>query len=80
MRHPEYDISRGANQTQFVINDIAAVIVEDVDKDIFDRHRIYPACLPRQQLTEDESSAIHSGWSAPPPLQYLWRFAPPYLP
>ena len=80
MRHPQYNISRGAGQTQFVINDIAAVIVEDMNKDFFDNYSIYPACLPKQGLAKEDSSVIHSGWSAPPPVQYLWRFAPPYLP
>ena len=30
-------------------------------------------------MDEDENSAIHSGWSTPPPVEYLWTFAPPYL-
>ena len=79
-RHPEYDISRGTGNTQYVINDIAAIIVEDdVYQDIFERNQIYPACLPLGQTSSFGIPAVHSGWSTPPSLKFLFEFAPPYV-
>ena len=28
----------------------------------------------------NEKNAIHSGWSKPPPIEYLWKYAPLYVP
>ena len=47
-RHPHYEIvrSRNGDQTQYVINDIAVIIVEAVDQRYFAKNQVYPACLP----------------------------------
>ena len=77
-RHPEFGISRGNNKTQFVINDIATIHVTPVDRSIFDENKIYPGCLPRSRLSKQ--SAIHAGWSTPPPPSYLQDNAPYHVP
>ena len=41
-------------------------------------HNINPACLPTQPLS-DTTFAVHSGWSTPPPLEYVTNNAQPYL-
>ena len=40
-------------------------------------HKIYPACLPTQPLTS--TSGVHSGWSTPPPKEYVETNVPLYL-
>ena len=40
-------------------------------------HKIYPACLPTQAMTA--TNGIHSGWSTPPPRDYVESFVPAYL-
>ena len=80
-KHPNYAISRGAGNTQFVTNDIAAIIVDDdVYQHLFERNQIYPACLPTSRRKSSFGSpSVHSGWSTPPSLQFLFEFAPPYV-
>ena len=76
--HPRYKISRGEENSQFVANDIATIHVSD---DNFEQqsqtHNINPACLPSNSpLTA--TAAVHSGWSKPPPLDYVTTNAPHY--
>ena len=40
-------------------------------------HKIYPACLPTKPLTA--TSGIHSGWSTPPPREFVETYVPLYL-
>ena len=78
IRHPDFDISRGELNSQFLANDIAVFHVRD---DEFERlariYKIYPACLPSNQLTP--GTGIHSGWSKPPPLEFIMTNVPQYL-
>ena len=49
-RHPDFNISRGANMTQYVINDIATIhLDEEVGQEEFIKNNINPACLPIKQ-------------------------------
>ena len=41
-------------------------------------HNIYPACLPSPSNNVLNTTAVHSGWSKPPPLDYVTTNAPPY--
>ena len=63
------------NRTQFVINDIAVIHVEDMGEEVFDENQIYPACLPTSGPVQNGTKATHSGWSNPPPREYLQNFA-----
>ena len=49
--HPDYEIRKVNDRTQYVIHDIAAIIVNDVGQDIFEKNKIYPACLPLGMFT-----------------------------
>ena len=77
--HPEFNISRGEMNSQFVAGDIAVLKVEDRNFEVQSRtHNIFPACLPsNNQLT---TTAVHSGWSRPPPLDYVTNYVSPHLP
>ena len=61
------------------INDIATIHVPNVDRNIFEENQIYPGCLPKLN-TNQQSRAIHAGWSSPPPLKYLQENAPFHFP
>ena len=61
-----------------MINDIATIHVSPVDRNIFNQNKIYPGCLPRSGVRQ--GSAIHAGWSTPPPLSYLQDNAPYHVP
>ena len=77
IRHPDYDISRGELNSQFVANDIAVFHVEDEGfESLSATHKIYPACLPSQQLTS--TSGVHSGWAKPPPRELVTSTVPLY--
>ena len=71
--HPDFNISRGELNSQFVASDIATIHVSDENFEVQSRtHNINPACLPTQPLSEsDPVSAVHSGWSRPPQLDYV---------
>ena len=76
--HPDFNISRGELNSQFVADDIATIHVSD---DNFEQqsqtHNIFPTCLPSHSpLTA--TTAIHSGWSKPPPRKYLTANFPIY--
>ena len=49
-----------------------------MDEYLFVKHQLYPACLPLEE--SNNYDAIHSGWSTPPPIEYLWKYAPLYVP
>ena len=76
--HPEFNISRGEENSQFVANDISVIQVDDRNFGILSRiHKINPACLPtHNNLTG--TTAIHSGWSKPPPKDYVTTVVPQY--
>ena len=76
--HPEFNISRGKENSQFVASDISVIQVDDRNFEAqSSTHKIYPACLPSNNpLTA--TRAIHSGWSKPPPLDYVTENAPHY--
>ena len=78
-RHPEFYISRGEQNSQFVANDIAVLHVRSntfgIDSVV---KRIYPACLPT--LEQDNSKKVHSGWSLPPPMDFVVENVPLYIP
>ena len=76
--HPYFNISRGEQNSQFVANDIATIHVSDDNFEEQSRtHNINPACLPTRPLS-DTTSVVHSGWSTPPPLEYVINNAPEY--
>ena len=53
-RHPEYDISRGKENSQFVVADIAVIHVRDENfEKTSDKYQIYPACLPSNQSVRE---------------------------
>ena len=77
--HPDFNISRGELNSQFVASDIAVIKVEDRDFEAQSRtHKIYPACLPSPSKNHLNTTAVHSGWSKPPPLEYVTNNAPAY--
>ena len=78
IRHPDFSISRGEQNSQFVAADIAVIKVRDERfESLSATHKISPACLPTHQLTSTEG--VHSGWSKPPPLDYVVNNVPAYL-
>lgn len=79
VRHPDYNISRGEENSQFVVSDLAVLHVRDENfEKLSTKHQIYPACLPtNQQLSS--TSAIHAGWSTSPPLDFVSTNVPAYL-
>ena len=78
--HPDYQISRGSARSQYVKADIATIHVGDVDPEIFDdKNKLFPACLPTSNNT-DRGFAIQSGWSTPPPREFLENNIPNYIP
>ena len=77
--HPEFNISRGEKNSQFVASDISIIKVEDRDFQTQSRtHKIYPACLPSASNNPLTTTAVHSGWSKPPPLDYVTNNAHHY--
>ena len=75
--HPDFNISRGSANTNYVIADIATIHVEHVDEEIFEDNKLYPACLPKKQELRqtDDMRVVHAGWSSPPPLSYLTSYS-----
>ena len=76
--HPNYSISRGELNSQFVANDLAVFFVEDEQlKQSADK--IVPVCLPSSEH-QSPTTAVHSGWSAPAPKDFLNKSLPLYEP
>ena len=82
--HPDFSISRGEQNSQFVADDIATIHVNDENfEQQSQTYKIYPACLPSNEPLSNVG--IHSGWSKPPPpglcdnqcsyvSRFLWEF------
>ena len=77
-RHPDYTISRNEANSQFVANDLAVFFVDDAELN-HSRDKIVPICLPSSNHGSP-TYGIHSGWSAPPPLEFLEENLPDYVP
>ena len=74
--HPDYNITRGVNNSQYVIADVATVKVsEDISEE--ETTRLTPVCLPQAHTS---SFGVHAGWSTPPPLQFIQEELPPFEP
>ena len=79
VRHPDFDISRGEQKSQFLVNDIAVIHVDDHKfESLSSTHNIYPACLPTPHL--NPTRGVHSGWSTPPSREFVEDNVPAYLP
>ena len=76
--HPDYNINRGVNNSQFVVADIAAIKVDEVlsEEEI---SRLTPICLPQSQ-DFNSSYAVHAGWSTPPPIKFVREELPLHEP
>ena len=77
-RHPDYAISRGDGNSQFVANDLAVFFVYDEELKKSE-DGIVPICLPENN-DRSQTNAVHSGWSSPPPLKFLNQSLPLYVP
>ena len=75
--HPNYSISRGELNSQFVANDLAVFIVDDKEL-MQSEDKIVPICLPSSK-NQPPTIAIHSGWSSPPPVEFLEQNLPDYV-
>ena len=75
-RHPKYTISRGELNSQFVANDLAVFFVDDEELKQSDAD-IVPICLPSNGH-QSPTIAVHSGWSYPPPIDFLNQNLPAY--
>ena len=77
-RHPDFNISRGNNTSQYVENDVAAIFVDDeILKNVTVSSKINPACLPSAKTyPTNNQKGVHAGWSYPPSGQRLahWKF------
>ena len=63
---------------QFVASDISVIQVDDINFEAQSRtHNICPACLPSHS-PPTATTAIHSGWSKPPPMDYVTAATPQY--
>ena len=69
IRHPDYEIVRGEESSQYVSADLAVFMVDDTKLTYPAYRGIYPACLPKS--ANQLENGIHSGWSAPPPADFL---------
>ena len=52
-----------------------------MSEETFEENRLYPGCISRF-IEDDESTEnfkVHSGWSTPPSVSYLQKYAPLYL-
>ena len=78
IKHPNYTISRGEQNSQFVANDLAVFIVDDEELKNY-KDRVVPICLPSGNHSSP-TNAIHAGWSSPPPLEFLNATLPNYVP
>jgi len=75
IRHPNFDTKTegpGAG------SDIAVFKVQDVYLKMSETSRIYPACLP--PIDRQPKTGVHSGWTQPPPREFLQERAEGYIP
>ena len=65
--HPDYNITRGVNNSQYVIADVATFKVrEDLSEE--QTSLLTPVCLPQAHTS---TFGVHAGWSSPPPDNFL---------
>ena len=77
-RHPNFDTSSGAGPGAG--SDIAVFKVNDQYLTSDRYSLINPTCLPPSSANLDVGmTVVHSGWSRPPPLEFLKEFASPYI-
>ena len=60
-------------------SDIAVFKVNDASLQNPRKLKIYPACLPPKDRNPP-TEGVHSGWSKPPPLHFLERYGPGFIP
>ena len=83
--HPGYDITRGVNNSQYVVNDIATLHFEE-NLSESKVSQLIPVCLPEPQKSESKfnknkkSFSLHAGWSAPPPPRLIETQYQAFLP
>ena len=71
IRHPDYQIVRGEENSQYVSADLAVFKVDDNQlRRIKQKDKVYPACLPKYD-GDEQSYAVHAGWSSAPPEEFL---------
>merc|ERR1711892_326769 len=82
-RHPKFNTEKGP----IAGNDIAVFKIDDkkIRNNPDKRKNLNPVCFSNQELKrqtggEDAPSGIHAGWTAAPPLTFLTRYAPAYVP
>ena len=76
IRHPSFDAASNGPASG---SDIAVFKVDDSQLRATRGSRIFPICLPPEGRSRS-LSGIHSGWSSPPPLGFLERYAEGYTP
>ena len=69
VRHPEYQIVRGDENSQYVSADLAVFKVDDTK--LREQTQINPACLPKYEYGDEQIYAVHAGWSTAPPDEFL---------
>ena len=74
--HPDYNITRGVNNSQYVVNDMATLHLEE---NLSEREisQLTPVCLPQPH---NDKFSLHAGWSAPPPQEYIEDYRPLFKP
>ena len=72
--HPDYNITLGEDNSQYVFADIATI---KVNEDLSDEEisRLTPVCLPQPHHSP---YGVHAGWSSPPPLKFIQEEAPAF--
>merc|ERR1711892_631318 len=86
-RHPKFDTKIGP----IAGNDIAVFKIDDkkIRNNPDERKKFNPVCFSNQELKKqgrmenegkEAPSGIHAGWAEPPPLNFLLRNAPSYVP
>ena len=75
--HPDYNITRGENRSQYVYADMATLhLNEDLSEE--EISLLTPICLPQPH---DATFGVHAGWSSPPPVKFIVNPAfEPFLP
>ena len=74
--HPDYNITRGANNSQYVFADLATIKVNN-SLSSAEVSNLIPACLP---VSHNSSHGVHAGWSSPPPQRFITEDHPAFDP
>lgn len=77
--HPDYNITRGVTNSQYVIDDIATLHLK-VNLSETEISRLTPVCLPPSPSQADKQFGLHAGWSAAPPAQFIQEYHPQFEP